>query len=161
MITTRIGTVFLISYQTISMSYSLKKMVLSLSALAMPLFCLALDRSTSFHLNALLISVFNFVVFVTSIICIVQYFSPGQVDHTTFQAINLILIILFYWISLSFLMNSKEYYEGFAHLSFWQSMRKIFFAPDFYVIKHWVIIVGFFINILYILTLRPSGESGY
>ena len=92
-------------------------------------------------------------------ICIWQYFFRRDETHTTFQVVNLIFVVLFYWGCLTFLINHREFYPGFERLSATQCVENLFFAPDIFVIKHWIIAFGAILNVLYIAGLRPQPDN--
>jgi hypothetical protein len=96
------------------------------------------------------ISVFNSILFVTSLVSIIQFFLRDGHNHTRFQSFNIMFVILFYSISLSFLIHHKEYFEGYATLSEKEAIIKYFF--DSYLIT-WIKLIiplAFILNIIYV-----------
>lgn len=119
----------------------------------LPVVCLAAgENAKHIHFYAEVLSFVNLALLVTSIICVKQFFIPGDENRTPFQLFNLLFILLFYAVSLSFLVRNKEYYIGFEQLSPQACIKKIFFDKEdiWAIVKQWFIVFTFFINILYI-----------
>ncbi len=120
----------------------------------LPAFCLAAGENVKhIHFYAEVLSFINVALLITSILCVKQFFIPGDENRTPFQLFNMIFILVFYAVSLSFLINNKEYYIGFEQLPPGACIRKIFFDKDdiWANLKQWFVVFTFFINILYIL----------
>lgn len=103
------------------------------------------------HTVVTLISVFNIVLVVTSFISIVQLLAHRDHNRTPFHVFNLIAILLFYSLSIPFLLHHKEFFEGFEHLSDKECIKKYFFNNDVISWIKKIIIVGFVVNIIYIV----------
>ncbi len=119
----------------------------------MPLLCFAAGENVKhIHFYAEVLSFINLALLITSIISVKQFFIPGDENRTPFQLFNLIFILAFYAVSLTFLIKNKEYYIGFEQLSPEACIRKIFFDKDdiWATLKQWFVVFTFFINILYI-----------
>ncbi len=85
----------------------MKRITASIAAILLPLCTFAMTNKEHFYLGANLLSLCNFILLITSIICIFQYFFLRGEDHTRLQAFNIIAIITFYWIAISFLVHHK------------------------------------------------------
>jgi hypothetical protein len=141
-----------------SMNYPIKFFLL-LPVLLFPVHCFASEYINDVYVNTSLISIFNLIILITSVISIFQYFFRGMKDHTDFQVTNIILVIAFYLISLSFLICHRQYYSGFEHLSPLACIGKIFFTFNRYSIKHWIILFALFINFLYLIKSEEPPTS--
>lgn len=106
--------------------------------------------SGNIQLYAELFSVLNIVLLLTSIIGIKQYFFPGDDNRMPFHVFNLIFGVVFYSISLPYLIVNKEYYEGYQQLIPLDIIGKFFFSITLSAARQWVILFSMFINILYI-----------
>ena len=126
-----------------------------LSLLILPLSCFAVEQNSFFHTGAVLISWINYVLVITSLISIKQFFWPGD-NKTVFHVFNLIFIIVFYLISLNFLIDNKANYDGYANLSPLACILKVFFSFDFYSILQLIVLFAFVINIIYIAKYRKG-----
>lgn len=135
------------------MKLSLKNGLL-ITALLCPLFCLAQSEMTGLHFKAEVLSFFNLLVLVTSIISIRQFLWPGDRNYSPFHLINILLVIVFFSIGLSFLIHNKSEYVGYEHLTSGQCVTKFFFSPDVDSLKQWVIVCGVVVNVLYIVRKR-------
>lgn len=67
-----------------------------------------------------------------------------------FHVFNLIFGVLFYCISLPYLIINKQYYEGYQELIPLDIIGKFFFSFTLSAARQWVILLSFFINVLYI-----------
>lgn len=103
----------------------------------------------SFELQ--LIAFFNLLLLVTSIVSIKQFFWHGDHNHSPFQLFNLLFTVIFYAISLRFLVVHKDYFDGYENLSAWQCIQKHFTATEFYSILKRLIVVAFVLNIIYLI----------
>lgn len=102
------------------------------------------------HTIVTLISVFNTVLIATSVISIIQFIAHKDHNRTPFQLFNLIFIILFYSLSIPFLLNHKEFYPGFEQLSDVECLKKYFLDNDVVSWIRKVVLVAFLVNIIYI-----------
>jgi hypothetical protein len=80
----------------------------------------AMHRRVNITFELQLIAFFNFLLLVTSVVSIKQFFWHGDHNHTPFQLFNLLFTIAFYAISLRFLVVHKDYFEGYENLTAWQ-----------------------------------------
>ncbi len=127
-----------------------KTTLIALSIL-LPYSCIAIELdSGNIQLYAELFSVLNICLLVTSIISIKQYFFPQDDNRMPFHVFNLIFGVLFYCISLPYLIINKQYYEGYQELIPLDIIGKFFFSVTLSSGSQWLILLSFFINILYI-----------
>ncbi len=110
----------------------------------------------NFSTYAHIISYTNVALEITSVICIKQFFFPGESNKIAFQIFNLIFGILFYIVALNFLVSAKQFYVGFETLSASQCITKFFFGMGIYSVLQWLVIVGMVINIIYIKKYRDA-----
>lgn len=124
--------------------------------------CYALDVTGSkIEFGAELLSFFNIVLFVTSLISIKQFFWPGDEIRLPLHIFNIVFVILFYSIGLPFLITNSQYYEGYAGLTPLSVVGKFFLTIDLSSFAQWLIVASLIINILYIRKYRKSYfESG-
>lgn len=125
------------------------KTTLILLCMLLPYCCLAISAG-SIRGYAEVLSVLNIGLLVTSVICIKQYFFPGDDNRMPFHVFNLIFGVVFYSISLPYLIVNKEYYEGYQQLIPLEIVGKFFFSLTLSAARQWVILVSMIINILYI-----------
>jgi len=130
---------------------SFPKIALVLAAAVCPLVCLAQNEATGMHFKAEVLSVFNIVILITSLIGMRQYFWPGDTDYRPFHVINILMVLLFYSIGLWFLIGNRREYIGYEHLTPGMCIVKFFFSFDLDSLKQWVILAGLIINVLYIM----------
>ena len=139
-----------------------RKILTTAITIILPICCMAAgDNASKFNFTASVLSIGNFILLIMAIVVMFQYFVKVTEDHHTFQVVNLVLVALFYWGSLTFLVNHREYYPGFEHLSPGECVEQMFFAPSVYVVKHWIIAFGVILNILYLVGKRPRREEEY
>lgn len=127
------------------------KMLTVILLLFTPLFGHAMGRINDFYFSASIISFFNFVLLAMSVVCIWQYFFPGREVHATLHVVNLISVVVFYVVSTTFLMRNNAYYTSYNCTHFVECLKNIFFTLDRFAVKHWIILVGVVINILYLI----------
>jgi hypothetical protein len=117
----------------------------------MSLNCFALDAlGGKLMFGAQVFSFSNFVLFVTSLISIRQFFWPGDEIRISFHVLNMVFILLFYGIGIPFLVANRQYYEGYADLTPLGVISEFFLSIDISSFEQWIIVPTFFINILYI-----------
>lgn len=120
-------------------------------SILLPYSCIATELdSGNIQLYAELFSVLNIGLLVTSVISIKQYFFPGDDNRMPFHVFNLIFGVLFYCISLPYLIINKQYYEGYQELIPLDIIGKFFFSLTLSAARQWVILLSFFINVLYV-----------
>lgn len=139
-----------------------QKVAFLFAIILLPQSCMAIDLdSGNVQLYAELFSVLNIGVLVTSIISIKQYFFPGDNNRMPFHVFNLIFGVLFYSVSLPYLIVNKQYYEGYQELIPLDIIGKFFFSFTLSSASQWVTLLSFIINILYIKKYnRDFYESG-
>lgn len=106
--------------------------------------------------RAEIISFLNVVLFITAIISIKQFFWPGDNNTLPFQVLNMVFAILFYAISLPFLITNRMYYEQYEQLVPLSVVTKFFLSVNVSSFAQWVIVASVFVNILYILRYRKD-----
>ena len=83
-----------------------------------PLICAArVINNDEIEFRAEIIDFFEIILLITSILSIRQFFWPGDNNHTPFHIFNILYIIVFYIIAITFLVRHKGYFEGFETLS--------------------------------------------
>lgn len=112
------------------------------------------DGRTDFSIQ--LITYINFVVFVTSMVCLKEFFLPGENNRYQFHVFNIIFIVSFYSISLAFLFVHRDAYEGYAHLSLLSAVVKFALRWDIFSIMFWIIMFTLVVNIIYAVRHRQS-----
>ena len=126
-----------------------------LSLLLLPVCCFADEGVSMFHFGSQAIFYFNLVVVITALICIKQFFWPRD-NNVPFQIANLLLTIVYYIVSFSFLINNKQFYEVYENLNPLACIFKVFTSPDISSLLQWIILFGFVINILYLFRNRKG-----
>ena len=99
---------------------------------------------------ALILSYINTVLVITSLISLFQFFFPGDIPRTNFQIFNLAFFVIFYIISILFVLSHKSYYEGFEGMSNIACLAKFFFSFDYTLILQIIIFSAAVVNIIYI-----------
>ena len=128
-----------------------QKVVYLLAIILLPQSCMAIDLdSGNVQLYAELFSLLNIGLFAMSVICIKQYFFPGDNNRMPFHVFNLIIGLLFYSVSLPYLIVNQQYYEGYQELIPLDIIGKFFFSFTLSTASQWVILLSFIINVLYI-----------
>jgi hypothetical protein len=113
-------------------------------------YCSLAISDGSIEVYGQIMSVLNIGLLVTSVISIKQYFFPGDDNRMPFHVFNLIFGVLFYCISLPYLIVNKQYYEGYQDLIPLDIIGKFFFSFTLSAARQWVILLSFFINVLYV-----------
>ncbi|PQJ11851.1 hypothetical protein CJD36_008640 [Flavipsychrobacter stenotrophus] len=135
------------------MAYRFKSIVSALLLVMLPAIALADSGPARENLSTqiMALSIFNGILFITSLISIIQFFLKDGHNRTPFHAFNIMFVILFYGIGLSFLIHHKEYFEGFEHLSDQNAIIKYFLDKDIISWIKLLIPVAFILNIIYVL----------
>ncbi len=129
----------------------MKKITLLSSLIILPLFCFgAIGRDSDIDVKHQVLSLINYVLVVVSLISIRQFFWPGDRNNTIYQAFNMLFTVVYYAISLTFIMSHRIYYEGYESLTNLGCIRKFFFDFDVSMVLQLVVVFSFIINILYI-----------
>ncbi len=136
--------------------------ILTICLVTIPLYSLAMKVSGGkFETTAVIISVLNLALLVTAIISIKQYIWHSGENRMPFHVFNIIFTILFYGISLSFLISNRQYYEEFQHLMPMSVIAKFFFTFNLSSFTQWIIIASLVFNTLYIKRFyRDYYEAG-
>jgi len=125
--------------------------------IAMICLCSAQAVSSSHvHFRAQVLSICNFALLISCIVCIKQYFKPGDTVRIPFHVVNLICIIIFYSLSIPFLINNIPYYEHSEQLTPASVLGNFFLSTDPGSVMQWLIIATAVINILYIIKYRED-----
>lgn len=128
----------------------------------LPVYCFAVDLTTSkIQLSAEIIFAFNLALFVTAVVSIKQYIWHSGENRMPFHVFNIIFTVLFYSISIPFLISNRSYYEEYQNLTPLGVVGKFFFSPGMSSIAQWIIIAAVVFNILYIKRFyRDYYEAG-
>ncbi len=132
------------------MERNIKRFSFFLAVITFPIYCLAADRLRGVSFFTHLFDYINFALAITCLISIKQYFWPGDEDRTVFHIFNIIFIILFYTVGISFLINNRQYYDGYQQLNAWGCIREFFFGSGIDKYQQWIVVFGLVINVLYI-----------
>lgn len=108
------------------------------------------------HFSSQLLSIFNFLLLICCLVSLKQYFRPGDEIRLPFHIFNLIFIIVFYSISIPFLLNNIEYYSDDKHATPLSILIKFFFGTGISSVFQWIIILTTIVNILYIKKYRED-----
>ena len=95
--------------------------------------------------------IFNTIVWITSAISIKQLVWHGEYNRSPFHVFNIILVIAYHSISLSFLIHHKDYFEGYQALDAMGCVRKYFLSTDLTSLLKRIIEIGFICNIIYLI----------
>ncbi len=106
--------------------------------------------SGSIETIAFIISIFNLALLVTALISIKQYFWPGDNSTSVFHIAHIIFVVVFYAISLPFLITNSQYYVEYADLVPLSILGKFFFSADATSLMQLVIVSSVVFNILFI-----------
>lgn len=137
--------------------------------LFLPQYCFGhhLLLDAQIQLRAEIVSFLNLALFITALISVKQYFWPGDNNTMPFHYFNIIFTVLFYAVSLPFLISNRQYYAEYAQLLPIEVLQKFFLSLTISSFAQWFIIASVFINVLYIKRFRrdyyqagiASGES--
>jgi hypothetical protein len=108
------------------------------------------------HFSTRMVSYANLALIISSIASIKQFFWPGESIRLVFHIFNLLFVVLFYSLSLPFLLNHIDYYPDYNGLSTMAVIGKFFFGMGFYSFLQWLVVSGGVINILYIRKYRKD-----
>jgi hypothetical protein len=103
-----------------------------------------------------IITYINFIVFITCVLSIKQFFWPGEVIRFSYHLANIIFVIAFYALSFRYLVTNKDYYEGFGYtgLSDTEVIKRFAMRMDAFSIMFWFCCLAVLFNILYIIRYR-------
>jgi len=130
--------------------------IVLIAALPEEAYAIDLRESSGVRFGATVFSICNFALFITALSSIKQFFWPGYNNRLPFHLFNCIFAILFYCVSLPFLVDNRQYYEGYSALAPLSVVGKFFFSLDISSFAQWVIIASVLINILYITKYRKE-----
>lgn len=130
--------------------------------LLLPVYCFAVDLTASkIQVSAEIVFAFNLALFVTAVVSIKQYIWHSGENRMPFHVFNIIFTVLFYSISIPFLIANRSYYEEYQNLTPLGVVGKFFFTPGMSTFSQWVIIAAVVFNILYIKRFyRDYYEAG-
>jgi len=117
--------------------------------------------SGSIETMAFVISICNLVLLVTALISIKQYFWPGVDSTSVFHTAHIIFVIVFYAVSLPFLISNRQYYVEYADLVPLSILGKFFFSADATSLMQLVIVASVVFNVLFIRKSRRELERPY
>lgn len=117
--------------------------------------------SGSIETMAFVISICNLVLLVTALISIKQYFWPGVDSTSVFHTAHIIFVVVFYAVSLPFLITNRQYYVDYADLVPLSILGKFFFSADATSLMQLVIVASLVFNILFIRRSRRELERPY
>ncbi len=106
--------------------------------------------SGSIETMAFVISICNLVLLVTALISIKQYFWPGVNSTSVFHTAHIVFVVVFYGVSLPFLITNRQYYVAYADLVPLSILGKFFFSADATSLMQLVIVSSLVFNILFI-----------
>ncbi len=123
----------------------------------LPLTSIAADLANE-HLGTQIwiVSATNTLLVITSIISIVQFLTHKNHNRTPFQLFNLVFAVLFYAISVPFLLYHKAYFVGFENLSNQECLKKYFLDTDLTSWIRRIIPVAVLFNIIYLVRFSKT-----
>ncbi len=126
--------------------------IIALAAIVtlLPFCSFALDIGSKIQFSAQLLSFFNLVLFITSLISIKQFFWTSDDNKMPFHVFNFVFAVIFYSISLPFLITNKMYYEEYQDLVPFSVIGKFFLSLNISSFAQWLIVASMIINLLYI-----------
>lgn len=98
----------------------------------------------------------NVILFLTSLICVTQFFWPKEINRTPFQVFNMLFAVVFYAVSLKFLVNHKDFYDGYTYLSDIESIKRFALRWDVFSLMFWFILFTVILNIVYVLRNKKA-----
>ena len=130
----------------------MKRTLILLTCIFLPVFCFAaISRDSNIEFKHDILQLINYVLVVVSLTSISQYFWPGENNKTLFHVFNMVFTVVYYIVSIIFIITHQAYFVGFESLSELGCIRKFFFDFDVSMLLQLVVICSFFINILYIM----------
>lgn len=96
------------------------------------------------------VSAANTLLVITSIISIIQFVAHKDHNRTPFQLFNILFAIVFYAVSVPFLLHNKEFFTGFENLSDQECLKKYFLDTDLTSWIRRIIPVAVVFNIIYL-----------
>ena len=108
-------------------------------------------RDAEIDLKHQAMQIVNYILVIVSLISIRQFFWPGENNRTLFQIFNMVFTVVYYLVSITFIISHQTYFVGFEDLSYMGCVRKFFFDYDVSMVLHIIVLFSFLINILYII----------
>ncbi len=98
----------------------------------------------------------NFIVVITSLISIKQFFWSGRIIRISYHVFNIIFVVAFYAFSFSYVVKHEDYYVdyGYLGLSAMGVIKKFALKGDTFAIMFWICCVAVVFNLLYIVRYR-------
>lgn len=128
----------------------------------MPGFAFATEvASGNIETIAFIISIFNLILLITSLISIKQYFWPGVDNTPVFHTAHIVFVVAFYSISLPFLLSNRQYYVEYADLVPLSILGKFFFSADATSLMQLIIVSSVVFNFLFVRRSRKELERPY
>lgn len=103
-----------------------------------------------------IIAIVNTILVITSAISIIQLIFKGDHNRTPFQIFNILFAVIFYALSIPFLLHHKDYFIGFENLSDAECLKKYFLDTDLISWIRRIIPVGILCNIIYLIRYASS-----
>src|SRR5271165_3065606 len=114
----------------------------------LPVLCMAsVLRDSNIEFKHDILSIINYILVVVSLISIRQFFWPREKNNTMYQVFNMIFTVVFYILSLQFIISHHNYFIGFEGLSDMGCVRKFFFDFDISMAMQLIVLFSFVINI--------------
>lgn len=110
-------------------------------------------------LKAQIISVINFLLFLSALIPLKELIWPSHNNRIPFLASHAATIVVFYLLSLPFLINHRYYYEGYENLVPLEVVAKFFFSLTITSAQQWVIITAFLMDLICIKRIHSEFYS--
>ena len=130
----------------------MKNIKLLLVLIFLPLLTFAaVQRDPDVDFKHQMMQLINYVLVVVSLISIRQFFWPGEKNRTLFHIFNMIFTIVYYLVSLTFIITHKTYFVDFDGLSDIGCINRFFFDFGVSMVLHIIVMFSFLINILYII----------
>ncbi len=131
------------------MNIPMKNITFLLALILLPALCFAaVARDTNIDFKHQILSLINYVLVVISLISIRQFFWPGEKNRTLFHVFNMVFTVIYYIVSITFIINHQNYFVGFESLSKMGCIKKFFFDFDISMILQLIVIFSFVINII-------------
>lgn len=134
-----------------------KKMVAIACLVLFPMGAFAAGRSGgSLETQIWILAIFNTLLVITSAISILQFITHKEHNRTPFQAFNIIFAVVFYAISIFFLLHHKDYFEGLGNLNDIDFLKRYFLDTDWVSWVRCIIPIAVILNIIYLIRFAPS-----
>ncbi len=97
------------------------------------------------------VSAANTLLVITSVISIIQFITHKHHNRTPFQLFNIVFAVVFYSVSIPFLLHNKEFFTGFENLSDQECLKKYFLDTDLTSWIRRIIPVAVIMNLIYLI----------